>query len=135
MGNLYGTSFAGGLYGEGAVFELSPQSQPGQLHDLRQRQAKGLDDRARIYRPRHQRRPCRRPALDELLADAHQGKFDVVAVWACDRLARSVRPFLATVDQLNHMNIDFVSCREQPDTGGPVGRAVVTIISAMVSSQ
>ncbi len=73
----------------------------------------------------------RRPALDELLSDAHQGKFDVVAVWACDRLARSVRHFLETVDQLNHMNIEFVSFREQLDTGGPLGRAVVTIISAI----
>jgi DNA invertase Pin-like site-specific DNA recombinase len=74
---------------------------------------------------------ARRPALDQLLADAHQGKFEVVVVWACDRLARSVRHFLEVLDQLNHLNVEFVSCREQLDTGGPLGRAVVTIISAI----
>jgi hypothetical protein len=57
--------------------------------------------------------------------------FDVVAVWACDRLARSTRHFLEVLDELNHLNLEFVSCREQLDTGGPLGRAVVIIISAI----
>jgi DNA invertase Pin-like site-specific DNA recombinase len=73
----------------------------------------------------------RRPGLDQLLADAHRGHFDVVAVWACDRLARSTRHFLDMLDELNHLGIEFVSCREQLDTGGPLGRAIVIIISAI----
>jgi len=73
----------------------------------------------------------RRPALDQLLAEAHQGKFDVVAAWAADRIARSTRHFLETLDELNHMQVEFVSFREQLDTGGPLGRAVVIIISAI----
>ncbi len=73
----------------------------------------------------------RRPALDQLLADARRGTFDVVAVWACDRMARSTRHFLEVLDELNHLNIEFVSFREQLDTGGPLGRAVVIIISAI----
>ena len=52
----------------------------------------------------------RRPALDQLLADARRGHFDVVAVWACDRLARSTRHFLEVLDELNHLNLEFVSC-------------------------
>ena len=43
---------------------------------------------------------ARRPALDELLRDARRGAFDVVVVWACDRLARSVSHFLAVLDEL-----------------------------------
>ena len=74
---------------------------------------------------------ARRPALDQLLADARRGRFDVVAVWSCDRLARSVRHFLEMLDELNHLHIEFVSVREQIDTGGPLGRAVVIIISAI----
>ncbi len=31
----------------------------------------------------------KRPGLDQLLADARRGKFDVVLVWAFDRMARS----------------------------------------------
>ena len=73
----------------------------------------------------------RRPALDELLRDARRGEFDVVLVWACDRLARSVKHFLEVLDELSHLNIEFVSFREQLDTAGPLGRAVVTIISVV----
>lgn len=73
----------------------------------------------------------RRPALDEMLIDARRGRFDIVVVWACDRLARSVRHFLEVLDELSHLNIEFVSFREQLDTGGPLGRAVITIISVV----
>ena len=73
----------------------------------------------------------RRPALDELLCDARRGEFDVLLVWACDRLARSVRHFLEVLDELSHLNIEFVSFREQLDTAGPLGRAVVIIIGAI----
>jgi DNA invertase Pin-like site-specific DNA recombinase len=74
---------------------------------------------------------ARRPGLDQLLADARRGQFDLVAVWASDRLARSTRHFLEVLDELNHLNIEFVSLREQLDTAGPLGRAVVIIISAI----
>lgn len=73
----------------------------------------------------------RRPALDEMMSDARRGCFDVVMVWACDRLARSTRHFLEVLDELNRLNVEFVSSREQLDTGGPLGRAVVVIISAI----
>jgi DNA invertase Pin-like site-specific DNA recombinase len=66
-----------------------------------------------------------------MLRDARQGKFQVLLVWACDRLARSVRHFLEVLDELNHLGVEFVSFREQLDTGGPLGRAVVVIISVV----
>lgn len=74
---------------------------------------------------------ARRPGLDQLLADARRGHFDVVMVWAGDRMARSVRHFLEVLDELNRLNVEFVSFRENLDTGGPLGRAVVVIISAI----
>jgi DNA invertase Pin-like site-specific DNA recombinase len=46
-------------------------------------------------------------------------------------LARSVRHFLEVLDELNHLNVEFISFREQLDTGGPLGRAVVVIISVV----
>jgi DNA invertase Pin-like site-specific DNA recombinase len=74
---------------------------------------------------------AKRPGLDQLLADARRGKFDVVMVWAFDRLARSVRHLLGVLDELNHRNIEFVSFRENVDTGGPLGRAMIVIIGAI----
>jgi DNA invertase Pin-like site-specific DNA recombinase len=55
----------------------------------------------------------------------------VVLVWAADRLARSVRHFLEVLDELNRLHIEFVSFRENLDTGRALGRAVVIIISAI----
>jgi DNA invertase Pin-like site-specific DNA recombinase len=73
----------------------------------------------------------RRPALDRLLKDAHLRRFDAVLVWSCDRLARSTRHFLQVLDELNELGIQFHSQREAIDTDGPLGRAIVIIISAI----
>lgn len=64
-------------------------------------------------------------------AAAHKREFDVLLVWAADRLARSVRHFLEVLDTLNHLGIEFVSFPENLDTGRPLGRAVVVIVSAV----
>jgi DNA invertase Pin-like site-specific DNA recombinase len=74
---------------------------------------------------------AKRPGLDQLMADARRRRFDVVLVAAFDRIARNVRHFLDVLDELNHLNIQFVSLRENIDTGGPLGRAMLTIIGAI----
>jgi DNA invertase Pin-like site-specific DNA recombinase len=74
---------------------------------------------------------ARRPGLDQMMKEARRGRFDVVLVWASDRIARSTRHFLEVLDELNRLNIEFVSFREQIDTGGPLGRAIVVIIGAI----
>jgi DNA invertase Pin-like site-specific DNA recombinase len=74
---------------------------------------------------------ARRPALDKMMADARRGRFDIVVVWAADRLARSVKHFVEVLSDLDHLGIAFVSFREQIDTGGPLGRAVMIIVSAI----
>jgi len=73
----------------------------------------------------------KRPGLDQLLADARRHRFDVVLVAAFDRLARNVRHLLEVLDELSHLNIEFVSLRENIDTGGPLGRAMVVIVGAI----
>jgi DNA invertase Pin-like site-specific DNA recombinase len=42
-----------------------------------------------------------------------------------------VRHFLEVLDELNHLNIEFISHRENIDTGGPLGRAMVVIVGAI----
>jgi DNA invertase Pin-like site-specific DNA recombinase len=74
---------------------------------------------------------ARRPGLDGLMNDARRGRFDIVLVWACDRVARSVKHFLDVLDELNHLNIQFISFRENIDTTGPLGRAIVVIVGAI----
>lgn len=65
------------------------------------------------------------------MRDARRGRFDVVLIWASDRLARSVKHFLEVLDELNRLNIEYVSLRESIDTGGPLGRAMIVIVAAI----
>lgn len=74
---------------------------------------------------------ARRPALDRMMADARRGRFDIVVVWACDRLARSVKHFVEVLSELDHLKVAFLSYREQIDTAGPLGRAIMTIVAAI----
>ena len=117
------------LYLRVSTLDQHPENQLADLQQLAQQRGWTVVEEYRDHGFSGAR--ARRPALDRLMAEARRGQFDVVAVWACDRLARSVRHFLEVLDELNHLNIEFVSSREQLDTGGPLGRAVVTIISAI----
>lgn len=102
-----------------------------QLYDLRQLAAQRGLEIVKEYTDRISGAKARRPGLDEMLRDARRGRFDVLLVWAFDRIARSVTHFLQVLDELNHLVIEFISFREQIDTGGPLGRAVVIIVGAI----
>ena len=52
---------------------------------------------------------ARRPGLDEMLFDARRHQFDIVLVWAADRLARSVKHFIDILAELDHLKIGFIS--------------------------
>jgi DNA invertase Pin-like site-specific DNA recombinase len=74
---------------------------------------------------------AKRPGLDKLMSDARRGRFDGVLLWSFDRMARSVKHFLEVLDELNHLNIGLVSFRENIDTSGPLGRAMIVIVAAI----
>jgi DNA invertase Pin-like site-specific DNA recombinase len=116
------------LYLRVSTLDQHPETQ---LYDLRGLAAQRGFEIVNEYTDRISGAKAKRPGLDQLLADAHRGKFDVVLSWAFDRIARSVRHFLEVLDELNHLNIEFVSFRENVDTGGPLGRAMIIIIGAI----
>ena len=102
-----------------------------QLLDLKQMAAQRGFEVVQEYTDRISGTKAKRPGLGQLMREARHGKFDIVMVWACDRIARSTRHFLEVLDELNRLQIEFVSFREQIDTGGPLGRAIVIIIGAI----
>ena len=116
------------LYMRVSTVDQHPETQ---LHDLRQMAQQRGYQVTHEYTDKISGTKAKRPGLDQLLRDARQGRFDVVLVWACDRIARSTRHFLEVLDELNHLRVEFVSFREQIDTGGPLGRAIVVIIGAI----
>lgn len=72
-----------------------------------------------------------RPQLDRLMTDARRGMFDIVAVWKADRLARSLKHLITTIDDLSAMGIGFASITEPFDTTIPSGKLLLNVIGAM----
>ncbi len=73
-----------------------------------------------------------RPALDQLLADAHRRKFDAVLVWKLDRLGRSLGHLIRLVDQLGSLGVDLISLRDTGmDTTGPTGKLIFHVMGAV----
>ena len=116
------------LYMRVSTLDQHPETQ---LYDLRQMAQQRGYQIVEEYTDRISGAKAKRPGLDAMMSDARRGRFDVVLVWASDRIARSVRHFLDVLDELNRLNVEFISFREQIDTGGPLGRAVVVIIGAI----
>jgi DNA invertase Pin-like site-specific DNA recombinase len=74
---------------------------------------------------------AKRAGLEAMLADARRGEFACLLVAAFDRIARSTKNFLEIVDELNSLNIEFVSAREAIDTSGPMGRMFLTMVGSI----
>ena len=69
-----------------------------------------------------------RPELDKLLDHLRAG--DEVVVWKLDRLGRNTRNLLALIDDLERRGVHFRSVTEGISTTGPMGRAMLTVMSA-----
>ena len=116
------------LYMRVSTVDQHPETQ---LLDLRQMAAQRGFEIVAEFTDKISGVKARRPGLDQMMRDARRGRFDVVMVWASDRIARSTRHFLEVLDELNRLGVEFASFREQIDTGGPLGRAIVVIIGAI----
>jgi DNA invertase Pin-like site-specific DNA recombinase len=69
-----------------------------------------------------------RPELEKLLDHLRDG--DEVVVWRLDRLGRNTRNLLALIDNLEGRGVHFRSVTEGITTTGPMGRAMLTVMSA-----
>jgi DNA invertase Pin-like site-specific DNA recombinase len=73
-----------------------------------------------------------RPALDRLLEEAQAGKFELVAIWKLDRLARSVTHLLNMTESFNQWGVGLISLRDaHVDTTTPTGRFTLQILGAV----
>jgi DNA invertase Pin-like site-specific DNA recombinase len=66
----------------------------------------------------------KRPAFDRLLKDATRRRFDIVAVWAVDRLGRSLKDLVNTLHELQATGVDLYLNKQAIDTSTPSGRAL-----------
>lgn len=72
-----------------------------------------------------------RPQLNRMIEDAHRRKFDAVVCWKLDRLGRSLKHLVTTIEDLAAYGVSFVALRDNLDLSTPSGRLMMHIIGAM----
>jgi DNA invertase Pin-like site-specific DNA recombinase len=73
----------------------------------------------------------KRPAFKEMMADAKKRRFDVLLVYKLDRLSRSLKDLIITLDDLKSTGIDFVSYDNSLDTTTPTGRLIFHVVGSV----
>jgi DNA invertase Pin-like site-specific DNA recombinase len=72
---------------------------------------------------------AKREAREKLLVAARRREIDIVLVWRLDRWGRSVTDLLATLQELEHLGVGFVSLTEALDLTTPAGRAMAGLLA------
>jgi DNA invertase Pin-like site-specific DNA recombinase len=75
----------------------------------------------------------RRPALDQLVADARRRRFDVVVSWRLDRLGRNLKHLITLLDDLQVLGVGFVSLNEGIDATTAAGRLQMAVLAAIAA--
>ena len=70
-----------------------------------------------------------RERREQRLEAARRREIDVVLVWRLDRWGRSVTDLLATLQELEHLGVGFVSLTEALDLTTPAGRAMAALLA------
>jgi DNA invertase Pin-like site-specific DNA recombinase len=70
-----------------------------------------------------------REKREQLLEAARRREIDVVLVWRLDRWGRSVTDLLATLQELEHLGVGFVSLTEALDLTTSAGRAMAGLLA------
>src|SRR5579863_3470227 len=72
---------------------------------------------------------AKREAREKVLEAARRRAIDLVLVWRLDRWGRSVTDLLATLQELEHLGVGFVSLTEALDLTTPGGRAMAGLLA------
>jgi len=75
----------------------------------------------------------RREAREKILEAARRREIDLVLVWRLDRWGRSVTDLLATLQELEHLGVGFVSLTEALDLTTPAGRAMAGLLAVFAA--
>ena len=70
-----------------------------------------------------------RPDFQRMMEEIRKHKFRAIVVYRLDRISRNISDFTGLIDELTKLGVSFVSIKEQFDTGTPMGRAMMFIIS------
>jgi DNA invertase Pin-like site-specific DNA recombinase len=116
------------LYMRVSTFEQHPETH---LYDLRQMAGQRGYRIVEEYTDTISGAKVKRPGLDTMMRDGRRGQFDVVLVWASDRIARSVKHFSMSSMSSTGSTSSSSASGSRSIPAGPLGRAVVVIIGAI----
>jgi DNA invertase Pin-like site-specific DNA recombinase len=71
-----------------------------------------------------------RPALDQLWTDCRKRKIDVCLVWSLDRLARSLKQLIESLEEFRQLGMDFISLKQNFDTSTSSGRLLMHMVAS-----
>lgn len=100
-----------------------------QRENLQYIQARGWGS-PKIYEDQATGTNGNRPMLKQLLSDARQRKFDVVIIWKLDRLFRSLKDLIGTLQEFTELGIDFISLKDNIDLTTSSGRLMMHMLGA-----
>jgi DNA invertase Pin-like site-specific DNA recombinase len=116
------------IYARVSTLDQEPENQLGELR--RYVAARGWTGAEYVDRGQSGAKD-RRPALDQLLADAKRRRFDVLVCWKLDRLGRNLKHLVMLLDDLAALGIAFVSLGEGIDATTPAGKLQLHILAAI----
>ena len=70
-----------------------------------------------------------RPKFKDMMEAIHAREYKAIVVYRLDRISRSIGDFANLIQELDRLNVEFVSIRERFDTNSPMGRAMMYIAS------
>ena len=76
-----------------------------------------------------------RPALDKMLKDMREKKFDVVVVWKFDRLGRSTKHLLQVLEEMKNKDVRLIATSQNIDTNSPMGKLFFTILAGFAEME
>ena len=106
-----------------ARVSTSDQDPPSQIDELKKA------GRKRVFVEKASGAQRERPELMSALDFVRAG--DALVVWKLDRLARSLKQLIETVEQLAERGVNFVSLTESIDTTSAPGRLVFHVFASV----
>lgn len=116
----------------GIYIRVSTQEQSSDLQQtelLRYASARGWEVHA-VFADKATGTNDNRPQLKALLKAARSREIDVLLVWKLDRLFRSLRGMIETLQDLQALSVSFVSLKDQIDMSTPSGRLMTHMLAA-----
>jgi DNA invertase Pin-like site-specific DNA recombinase len=85
---------------------------------------------SRVYEDKLTGKNDARPAFRQLMVDAQSRNMDIVLTWKLDRLFRSLKGLLTTLEEFTELGIAFVSLKDNIDLTTASGRLMMHLLGA-----